>query len=85
MVAMWVPGTVALGSKVVPAAVLGTAGLRFGVTAIYELTGSSNWRDAAGIVGLVLCGLAIFAALAMALEDGRGSDLQPEPGVREQL
>ena len=77
MAAMWVPAFVASGVKLVPAAVLGTAGLRFGVTAIYELTGSSVWKEAAGIVGLVLWGLAIYAALAMALEDSRQRTILP--------
>jgi uncharacterized protein len=63
--------------KLVPAAVLGTAGLRFGFTGLYELTNSSGWQDAAGIVGLLLCVLALYAALAMAIEDSRGRTVLP--------
>jgi succinate-acetate transporter protein len=96
-VAMWVPASVAAASKLVPAAVLATAGLRFVVTGIYELSGATWWERAAGIVGLVLCALGVYAALAMALEDARGRTVlplgrraqltgpQPEAGVREQL
>lgn len=48
----------------------------------------------AGIVGLVLCAVAIYTALAMALEDalgrtvlpiGRSEAIDGEPGVRQQL
>jgi hypothetical protein len=49
--------------------VLGTAGLRFLVTGVYQLTGSHGWEDAAGVIGLVLACLAGYAALATELED----------------
>jgi succinate-acetate transporter protein len=96
-VAMWVPASVAAASKRVPAAVLATAGLRFLVTGGYELSGATSWERIAGIVGLVLCALGVYAALAMALEDARGrtvlplgrrvqlTGVQAEAGVREQL
>jgi uncharacterized protein len=96
--AMAVPAAVAAGGKLVPAAVLGTTVLRFAVTGVYELTASSTWEDVAGIVGLVLCGVAIYAALALALEDAHHRTLLPvgrrhpghigelrEAGVRDQL
>jgi succinate-acetate transporter protein len=76
-VAMWVPASAALASKLVPAAVLGTAGLRFMVTGAYELSAASSWQHIAGIVGLFLCALGIYAALAMALEDARGATVLP--------
>jgi len=96
-VAMWVPASTAVASKLVPAAVLATAGLRFVVTGAYELSGSTFWERVAGVVGLTLCALGVYAALAMALEDarghtvlplgrrGRGREVSAEPGVREQL
>jgi uncharacterized protein len=75
--AMLVPASAAAGAKLVPAAVLATAGLRFALTGVYELTASAAWGDVAGYAGLVLCGLGYYAALAMALEDARGHTLLP--------
>jgi succinate-acetate transporter protein len=93
--AMLIPASAALAAKLVPAAVLAGAALRFAVTGIYELSGSGTWEDLAGVVGLALCALALYAALAMALEDARGRTVLPlgrrggephqEPGVRDQL
>jgi uncharacterized protein len=46
------------------------------------------------VVGLILCVLAVYAALAMALEDalgravlplGRRTAIESEPGIRDQL
>lgn len=68
-VAMLVSATTAATAKLVPAAVLATTALRFATTGMYQLTASSSWKHTAGIVGLVLCALAVYAALAMALED----------------
>jgi len=68
-VAMLVPASAALGGKVVPALVLGTAALRFLVTGGYELDGGDGWKTAAGIVGLGLAALAVYAAWAAELED----------------
>jgi len=75
--AMVVPAAAAAGAKLVPAAVLTTAGLRFALTGVYELTTSGTWADVAGYTGLVLCGLGIYAALAMALEDARRQAVLP--------
>jgi uncharacterized protein len=55
------PASSALASKLVPAAVLFTAGLRFMLTGLYQLTANEAWEDTAGIVGLVLAALAIYA------------------------
>ena len=44
---------------------------------MYELTAASVWEDIAGIVGLVLCALGLYAALAMALEDARRETVLP--------
>ncbi len=76
-VAMLVPASAASFGKLVPAAVLAGAALRFGVTGIYELTSNSTWEDLAGVVGLALCALALYAALAMALEDVRRHSVLP--------
>jgi succinate-acetate transporter protein len=75
--AMLVPAASAALGKLVPAAVLTTAALRFATTGVFEITGSSAWKHVAGIVGLVLCGLAIYAAAAMALEDVRNKTTLP--------
>jgi succinate-acetate transporter protein len=73
---MLVPAAAASG-KLVAAAVLTTAALRFAVTGIYQLTGSGAWKTAAGIVGLVLCALGLYTALAMALEESRKRTVLP--------
>jgi succinate-acetate transporter protein len=94
-VCMLVPA-VSAGAKLVPAAVMALAGVRFVVTGIFELTASAGWKAAAGWTGLVLAVLALYAALALELEAthhrtmlplGRRSPAEPagEPGVRAQL
>jgi succinate-acetate transporter protein len=75
--AMLVSAGAAATGKLVPAAVLATTATRFAVTGAYQLSASSSWKEAAGIVGLVLCALAVYAALAMALEDVRGETVLP--------
>ncbi len=67
--AMLIPAAAAAGGKLVPATVLGTVAVRFALTGVYQLTATAVWEDIAGIVGLVLCALGLYAALAMALED----------------
>jgi len=62
----------ALGSalgKLVPAAVLALTALRFAITGLYELTGSTALEHAAAIVGLVLVAAAAYAALALEVEN----------------
>jgi uncharacterized protein len=75
--AMLVPFAAAATSKTVAAAVLGTTAVRFALTGLYQLTASSAWKDAAGIVGLILLAIALYAALALALEDARGASVLP--------
>jgi succinate-acetate transporter protein len=93
--AMFVPAVSGL-AKLVPAAVMGLAGVRFVVTGIYELAASPTWKSAAGWVGLALAVLALYAALALELEASHGRtilslgrrepvDVAVEPGVRPQL
>jgi succinate-acetate transporter protein len=93
--AMFVPAVSGL-AKLVPAAVMGLAGVRFVVTGIYELQASPAWKSAAGWVGLALAVLALYAALALELEASHGRTILPlgrrgpvdvavEPGVRPQL
>lgn len=68
-VAMWAPASSAAASKLVPALVLATAGLRFVVTGIYQLTSNKAWESAAGVIGLVLAAFAVYAAYAAEFED----------------
>jgi uncharacterized protein len=68
-VAMLAPAVAASATKLVPAAVFATAALRFFLGGLNQLTGDAGWADAAGIVGLVLCALAVYAAYAAELED----------------
>jgi uncharacterized protein len=75
--AMLVPAAGAASGKLVPAALLATTAVRFATTGVFELTASRVWEDAAGIVGLVLCALALYTALAMALEDARRATILP--------
>jgi uncharacterized protein len=75
--AMLVPALAATGGKFAAAAVLATTAVRFATTGLYQLTASSAWADAAGVVGLLLCALAVYVALAMALEDARGETVLP--------
>jgi succinate-acetate transporter protein len=92
---MLVPA-VSAGAKLVPATVMGLAGVRFAVTGAYHVTASTGWKTTAGWVGLALALLALYAALALELEGshrrtilplGRRSPAEPsgEPGVRPQL
>lgn len=74
-VAMLVPAVA--GSKVVAAGVMAGAGLRFAVTGIAEVTGSGTWYTVAGVVGLVLAALAVYAALGFELEDARHRTILP--------
>lgn len=92
--AMLVPAAAASTGKLVAFAVLATTALRLALTGAYELTAGDGWKTAAGVAGLVLCVLAVYAALAMALEDvleravlpiGRRGPIEGEPGVRPQL
>jgi uncharacterized protein len=96
-VAMLVPTAAAASGKLVAVAVLATTALRFACTGIHQLSASDTWKDVAGVVGLALCAIAVYAALAVALEDARrttvlptgrrgaGRDVEEEAGIRPQL
>ena len=75
--AMCVPAAASATGKLVPAAVLGTTAARFTATGLYQLTASVTWEDIAGVIGLFLFGLALYASFAMALEDARRSTILP--------
>lgn len=75
-VAMCVP-TAAATSKLAAVAVMGLSALRFAVTGVGQLTGSSAWLTVAGWVGLALGVVAAYAALSFELEDARHSTVLP--------
>jgi uncharacterized protein len=81
-VAMLVPAIAAAELKLVVASVLATTALRFGCTGMYELTASKTWEDIAGVVGLALLAIAVYAALAVMLEETRHRTVLPT-GVRD--
>jgi succinate-acetate transporter protein len=68
-VALWAPASAAAAGKLVPSLVLATAGLRFLLTGIYEISASETWKHLAGVVGLILTALALYAAYAAEYED----------------
>jgi len=76
-VAMLVPAVASATGKLVPAAVLVTTAARFATTGVYELTASGVWKDVAGVAGLLLCAIALYAAVAMALEDAQRKTILP--------
>ena len=61
--------TSAARGKLLAAAVLAAASLRFAVTGVAELTGAKKWETAAGVLGLGLALLALYAAFAFELEE----------------
>ena len=75
--AMAMTGLSATASKLVPAAVFLLAALRFLATAAYELSGGTGWERTAGVLGLVLFALALYAAWAAELEDALGRTVLP--------
>jgi succinate-acetate transporter protein len=72
---LFAPGAVLLISslgaatvKLVPALVIGTAGLRFLLSGAAQTSGNGTVSDVAGIRGLVLCALALYAAASLEIE-----------------
>jgi hypothetical protein len=76
-VALLVPASVATVGKILPALVLTTAAARLAATGVYQLDGAGTWKDVSAIIGLALCALAVYAALAMAWEDARRRTVLP--------
>jgi succinate-acetate transporter protein len=63
--------------KPLPATVFAVAALRFVFAGVYHCTTAGFWQDFAGIVGLVVVGLAAYCVLAFELEDQRHRPLLP--------
>ena len=76
-VALLVPAIGAAFGKLVPAIVLLTAAARFFLTGLYQLSANPSLQYAAGVVGLVLLGVALYAALALEIEDVRRKTVLP--------
>jgi uncharacterized protein len=75
--ALLVPAIGAAFGKLVPAMVLLTAAARFFLTGLYQLSANPSLQYAAGVVGLVLLGVAFYAALALTIEDVRRKTVLP--------
>ena len=75
--ALLVPAIGAAFGKLVPAIVLLTAAARFFLTGLYQLSANPRLQYADGIVGLVLLGVAFYAALALTIEDVRRKTVLP--------
>lgn len=67
--ALLVPALAASLGKVVVGLVFLTAAVRFALTGVYQLGAGSSWEHASGWLGLGLCALALYAALALEVED----------------
>lgn len=76
-VALLVPVAAAASGKLLAAAVMGLAAVRFAATGIAEITGSGPWTAAAGWLGLGLGALALYAAFGFELEDVHGRTVLP--------
>lgn len=76
-VCLLVPLLSAAGNKPVASVVLLIAAARFAATGVYELSAVPGWKTVAGILGVVLGGAAVCAALAFESESGPGRKLLP--------
>lgn len=64
-----VPASVSAGDKLLVGTVILAAAARFFLTGAYQMTGDGGWNHASGICGLVVAGLALYAAFALSIED----------------
>jgi succinate-acetate transporter protein len=76
-VTMALIGVTTATTKVVPGLVFLTASVRFGLTAIYELSAESPWKTAAGVVGLALAAIALYTGWAFLLESSAKRTVLP--------
>ncbi|MGJ9412395.1 hypothetical protein ACHAAC_06760 [Aeromicrobium sp. CF4.19] len=94
-VALLVPIAVSL-AKPVTMIVLSVSAVRFALTGVVQLGAPPVWETAAGVVGIVLGVLALYAAMAFELEDVHHRTILPlgrtgpahhamESGIDEQL
>jgi succinate-acetate transporter protein len=64
-------------TKPLPAAVFFLTATRFALAGIYQLGAGTSWRDAAGLVGLVVLVGAAYCALAFELEGQQSRPVLP--------
>ncbi|MFL6109366.1 MAG: hypothetical protein ACJ72L_20580 [Marmoricola sp.] len=76
-----VPATAALPRIWAPV-VIGTSGVRFILTGVAQLDGSTSWLRVAGWAGLALALVSFAAALVLVLQRSSVEDVGEEPGVR---
>jgi hypothetical protein len=63
--------------KPLPGAVFGAAALRFATAGVYQLSRAGAWGHVAGLLGLLITGLAAYAALTFELEGQRERPVLP--------
>ena len=68
-VSMLATAAVSITARLMAAAIFATAALRFLLVAVYELSGDKGWEDLAGVIGIGLAGLAVYAAVGSELEE----------------
>ena len=64
-------------TKPLPGAIFAAAALRFVTAGIYQLSTVSFWEHAAGLLGLIVTALAVYATLAFELEGQRQRPVLP--------
>jgi uncharacterized protein len=64
-------------TKPLPWAIFAAAAVRFATAGIYQLSTASFWEHAAGLLGLLVTALAIYATLAFELEGQRERAVLP--------
>jgi succinate-acetate transporter protein len=64
-------------TKVLAGLVMALTAIRFYLTGVYEFTSAPSWEHAAGIAGLVLAAVALYAGLAFELEDSHRATMLP--------
>lgn len=74
---LWLSAIASMAGKPLPGLVFVLAGVRFIVSGIYELGASPVWQNAAGIIGLVVCGIAGYCVLAFEVEDQQHRPVLP--------
>ena len=75
--ALLVPAVTASMSKILASVVMALTAVRFYLTGTYELSSLAGWKEAAGITGVILAAVALYAGLAFELEDSRGATVLP--------
>lgn len=74
--ALLIPAAASVG-KLLATIVLALTAVRVVVTGVYQFDGGAAWRSAAGSLGVALCVIALYAALAFELEDMRHRTVLP--------